>query len=1038
MKKSIRSARTIAGLAAVAAAVGAVGSAKAQQVNISISGSTAMRNFTTNPGFTLLDPGSTITLSNGTFGSGYWASGSNTLLQLAPDVKGVSVTGTGADQVPAVNVIWHEQGSVEGILDMVNDQIGVVAGNAGTRDASSPNPIWVSRNKFTAPNSSANGYTIGTGQPAVQMAISDVNAVQGFSTAGTPAWNKTVGTAGYGKGNSALPAPSAGNLSGLGVAGQGVQLVSSSVLNMSGILANGVNAGTTGSWTNAGTANLENNKVAVTATLFVANPGTGLDKLNRTDAQFLQTTGRFSNGASFNFTSRDVNSGTRNVAANNTGVDPSFAVGVNDGGTGATGETLIGGLKFSNKTTGGNLRSTVQNNRFAVGTLSLGDALTATQGGSTPLRGLAYSDSAADSTPVIASAQTIVDGTYAIWQNETYVTIKSPNAQYTNTAGADILGDPNGNVKAIRNNVINSAKLFIVSNTNNTFAPADALINNAFIPESLVQKSKTVDGIGTAVVNPAYDSSNSANFLGSVFINKFAAGDPTTINQGSSSKYATNLATGTNAVNITANNFLGGNFNQTGTRDFASLKNAVTLLGTLEGLAAGTSATSIVVTNGSISNGQTIATVNGNALTKGDLIVMGDVDGRGKFDGRSLYLLATGATLTDNTSTDNLTVTTTLGDAIRGGVLRKNDALDYLQANATAQMKLEAAVGGAASNSANAFNKFDVNRDGRVSRNDAAIVDKFVGASLSDVATQIGATIAIDGSAHTGTNVQKSINLYNVNLVDGHSTIATGKYNGNVITTPGSFASIRLALGAQLQAGDTQFRGSVNSDDINQIVSRGHYDDNTSTNKWSDGDFTGDGLVNSDDINAIVSAGVYDAGNYDNAANLPRPSATLTGRSVRPAVTTQGPVAGQPYYLYDAVTGDVKLVINGFSASNGKKISALTLRSASGQFITGVGYTSANNSGVDSDLASKQFAFKGASTGFGTTIFDLGDILNSNLTASSLLADLTLSYNYTGSGATGDGIDASLVAVPEPTTLSLLGIGAAGLLARRRRKIAAK
>src|SRR5262249_41880489 len=153
-------------------------------------------------------------------------------------------------------------------------------------------------------------------------------------------------------------------------------------------------------WNSAGTGNLDNKAVAVTATLFVANPGTGLDKVNRADAQWLQTTGRFSNGAAFNMTTRDVNSGTRNVAALNTGVDPSFAVGVNDDGNGNTppaGATAqdqlnIGpGQRFSNKTAGGGqLRPTVQNNRMAVGTLSMSDAIGAVKdnGSSTPLRAL--------------------------------------------------------------------------------------------------------------------------------------------------------------------------------------------------------------------------------------------------------------------------------------------------------------------------------------------------------------------------------------------------------------------------------------------------------------------------------------------------------------------------------------------------------------------------------------------------------------------------------------------------------------------------
>src|SRR5260221_11853816 len=90
----------------------------------------------------------------------------------------------------------------------------------------------------------------------------------------------------------------------------------------------------TGAWNIAGVDNLDNKTVAITATLFVANPGTGLEKLNRADAQFLQAAGRLGNGADFNVTTRDVNSGTLNVASLNAGLDPSFAVGENDNGNG--------------------------------------------------------------------------------------------------------------------------------------------------------------------------------------------------------------------------------------------------------------------------------------------------------------------------------------------------------------------------------------------------------------------------------------------------------------------------------------------------------------------------------------------------------------------------------------------------------------------------------------------------------------------------------------------------------------------------------
>ncbi|MGA2229411.1 MAG: hypothetical protein ABSH22_00660, partial [Tepidisphaeraceae bacterium] len=454
-----------------------------QYATISLSGSTAMRAYTTSPGISLLPENTDIFLSSGTF---YGPTGPGGAYQLAPVVTTAQSTGNPAD-VPALEVQWHEQGSVEGILEMVSDQIAPPTSaplSLVNRSPSPANPVWINENKFGAsdlplpqpPQAPTNGWAIDNfsttstpneyQQSPVQMAISDVKPIQGFAyTTSLPtapainpsasAWQMQPGQAGYGMGNPALPLPPSNNNGGLGLAAGREQLTNQSQLDMQAGATNPVTGGTFGSgpWNTGGVTNLQTNTVAITATDFASNPGTGLTGLNKTDAQWLQLTGRLQNGATFNMSTRDVNSGTRNTAANNTGIDPSWAVGANDSGNtlatnsattiAADAQDSIGHdangnptMRFSGKTSGALLRQTIENNRMGVGTLSLPDTLSgSTTSSPTPINALAYnpnpSTDTADQQPidfVYPTAQTIINGSYVIWQQEQYVTVKAPNS----------------------------------------------------------------------------------------------------------------------------------------------------------------------------------------------------------------------------------------------------------------------------------------------------------------------------------------------------------------------------------------------------------------------------------------------------------------------------------------------------------------------------------------------------------------------------------------------------------------------------------
>jgi hypothetical protein len=881
-------------------------------VTVSLSGSTAIRNFTTSAGFTLLTPGTTVTLG----GRSITASNtSGTNIQLAPNIinsatplDSFPTAAVTSGTFPMLRVEWHEQGSVEGIRELVQSQIDNSLLPWTTYNPTSGNPTWVNRGStgaigaavdlnlgnrgFTLVNNTAAVRNIGSQSP-VQMAISDVQHRQGFSIAGSGAFNATPTSAGYGKGNPALAA--AGNVSGNGIPSSRQQLDPVENLNMTTAKVDprtGANY-TAGPWNSGGLENLVSKTVAITATTFSANPGTGLERLNRTDAQWLQTTGRLQNGAEFNFVTRDVNSGTRNVAANNTGVDPSWAVGENDGGdTGSgtpaesVGQASIGTtIRFSGKTAGGNaLRPTVQNARMAIGTLSISDArgaagngvdvsagpgaggaTAATAGSSaTPLRVLGYANVASDTgaTFVQPSIGSIVDGSYAIWQQQAYVTVKdntSANAaanwgDVDSDTNTGIKGDTQGGAGFLRQNVANSSATFPAPSV---ATAADALLGTGVLPTKFMAVTKSFDG-GAVTANPGQDAFLTSELLTradtKTYRNNFAVAPASAITTGSSSAVyggAGTLPSGTAAtggrIAITASNYLFGDFNQDGVRDFSDLAGMTAAQEKLNG-ALGT-AWNTGNNNAKIDTAglpAALAAINGQSAgtvgpEKGDLIVKGDFNADGNFDGKDLGLFARGASLADSATATQLTSASGAAVADRyrnpSAVLRKNAALDFLQTNASAAQKLSATA--SLTNDptgANAFNKFDVNRDGLLDRKDASIVDKFVGEDYRVLGDVLSATIATDGTTST-TAVQKAFNLVDAELTDDAVIRANGATS--------DFGLLRTALSiTKLLDGDSNFDGAVNFDDLLKLAA--NY--NTSTDRWSTGDFNLDGAVNFDDL----------------------------------------------------------------------------------------------------------------------------------------------------------------------------------------------
>jgi len=401
-------------------------------VTISFAGQTALQNFDEGGGMTELSPGTDIVLHDGTDGAPveYTApSTTGTFVQLAssnfatPDQHPGTPTSpsTSTDQVAsAVRLEWHTEGSVDGFYDLINDEIGFnqssgPISNEALRTPSSSNPTWINTNSFSAggtinglslDNSSnddlantysttvynqATGVNLLGGQNRVQFSVGEY-PTEAFAVAGTASPTATPGSPGYGQGNPALKTGSV--LTNLGTQGGRQQFQSSSIANESTSIDDPQTdaAYASGPWNTAGANNITSTPFAVTAVTYSANPGTGLERLNESDTQWLQTTGRLQNGALFDVVARTVDTGQRVVFAANTGVDPSWAVGSNDDGnstnsTNAKAQHSIGAsFRYDGKTSGSEAETTVSQGRMAIGALSVPEAQKAT--GAAPIRAL--------------------------------------------------------------------------------------------------------------------------------------------------------------------------------------------------------------------------------------------------------------------------------------------------------------------------------------------------------------------------------------------------------------------------------------------------------------------------------------------------------------------------------------------------------------------------------------------------------------------------------------------------------------------------
>src|SRR5260370_3785670 len=238
--------------------------------------------------------------------------------------------------------------------------------------------------------------------------------------------------------------------------------------------------------------------------------------------------------------------------------------------------------------------------------------------------------------------------------------------------------------------------------------------------------------------------------------------------------------------------------------------------------------------------------------------------------------------------------------------------------------------------------------------------------------------------------------------------------------------------------GDLNLDGGVDGNDIGIIIGRGYYGKGTAPHGWLDGDLNGDGVVDGNDIGLIIGTGTYGNGSYGvkgatPTLALPRSTgggnktATLSGSVA--GTTTIGVIGdGKMDYVYDPTTGDLKVSYDADTRITASTpLQRLKLLSSAGHFRTDQlktsGFGTFTNTSTLLDLAN--------ATGSIPDGYDLGDILPANLQNADLTQDLTLNWQVQNGGLT---LKVGDIVVPEPTTLGLIGVGATGLLARRRRR----
>src|SRR3984957_20113433 len=195
------SRKRLVAMAVIAAAVGAarpvLGGTTGSAETISFSGSTALKNWfvaKTNT-FTDVQPGTQITIGGVAYppsltqwSTNNGADGNALAYQLAPTSynSGTAVNTGILQQSSAIRFEYHESGSVEGILEMANDQIGPI--NYVTQNVDRDpyvgigNAVWVNYNQIGGKGGLA--WNVGTGGDTSATAGNDYHLGDFYAPSG--------------------------------------------------------------------------------------------------------------------------------------------------------------------------------------------------------------------------------------------------------------------------------------------------------------------------------------------------------------------------------------------------------------------------------------------------------------------------------------------------------------------------------------------------------------------------------------------------------------------------------------------------------------------------------------------------------------------------------------------------------------------------------------------------------------------------------------------------------------------------------------